>query len=432
MRKTLLYSVIFISLCCSGECANLMPHCTEEDGKVMDSYCADIQEGDAGGVVRCLEEHMDKVSSACAEDIKKNIEKFDRQTDHCRAAVKEYCGYKLNIRKPPSRKRAEKLSKCLIMNWDRLEEECRQYVRMSIPFFVLMEPGLEERAREMREKKSRERKVRINGKKVTVVKEEGDDVWYRAKIVDREVVDAYELCPEVDLEGLKPSAWNGWCSYSVKASWSKELIEELRGAGLLGFINDNGLYNGGIIRNKDQILEMVEQYSYNCPEGFKVNVYYHERWKIKAHVACSDNLEASYHGCDEKYVYTGTEKKFFGCQKFAECNEMDPKYVAYGDSERCGYCQAGGCMDHTMKDVGHRGIKLLYCRVNKKDPKTYPYCEGSNLIQHVGWNKGISKVEFKDNLPIKRFFYAVMKPGSPLEYVIEYNEYGMPSVKKDM
>ena len=419
MIKAVSFIIVFIGLACSVSWAN---PCTREDEKNMESYCGDVKEGDASGAIRCLEKNIDKLSPACAEDMRKNIENLDRQTDHCRAAVKEYCGYKLNIKKPPGRKKAEKLSECLMMNWDQLGEECRQYVRMSIPFFVLMEPGLEERAREMREKKSRERKVRINGKKVTVVKEEGDDVWYRAQIVDRKVVDAYELCPEVDLEGLKSEvSIGGVCYYDVKARWTKDIVEELREAGLLDFINNHGLYDGGILRDEEQILGIVEQYSHNCPEGFNVDVINY--FNGTQQVICGEKESRD---CKQEYVHT--KKKFFGCQKFAECNEMDPKYVAYGDPERCGYCQAGGCLDHGMKGVS-RGIDLLYCRVNRKDPKTYPYCEGKKKTSvYHGAYRGVTNVLFENGLPKESIF----RMGREELYKTEYNEHGMPSVKKDM
>jgi hypothetical protein len=182
-------------------------------------------------------------------------------------------------------------------------------------------------------------------------------------------VEEYEFCPVQD-KGLKryinyrqPS-----CGYEVINNWKREFIKDLKDKNLLTKIDHWGLLNRSDVNN--DILEIVKEFSSRCPANFSLDINNSPDSKNQF-VYCT---KVSF-SCPPWYR-TSPKKDgdFFGCQRYASCEETNPLSYEIDDPRYCALCPAGGCIDHTKTETDWSENKIGYCRVNEANPQQSVGC----------------------------------------------------------
>lgn len=348
--------------------------CADDDVICEEAYrdfCGEYEATeDAPAMARCLEEKFDQLPLACQPAARSELEQYKKMIEPCRENVKGRCGYDLGKVVPKKQEEAQELFQCLIINWDQLDEGCQEHVRRSVPFFAVIEEGLVDQDLSAYKKRGGGKKVEVKGArgKVRAVEQEGDVIWYKAKLIDREVVESYPFCPEVEDEGLELEVHElGYgCSYRVMDEVPQRIINELKANNVLKKISYLGV-RGVPNTAKDQtITDVLTKYASRCPDGFQLDVY-NDEFRNEQRVYCK-SIEKQY--CDTLHGWVNSYPKegMYGCKKMAQCVDMDEAYEDFGHRKLCGYCYAGGCVDPSRTHNYHTN-PLVYCKVNTANPE---------------------------------------------------------------
>lgn len=326
---------------------------------------------DAKRSMECLKKNRDKFLGECGVYIDEVLGGFESQRP-CLEDSLRLCGIDLvkMAAKDPSQNYMEKVNECMIMKWDELSPGCREENRVVFDAIGLGEEEIKKEGLRLKERDKRRGFVWVKGKAVMAQAREGDLIWYAAKVREKKILDRYPFCPEVKGKGLEvQDAWRkGDCFYKVKAPWGGGVIEDLKKSGMLEKITDWGIRRQGLIKTDQIIREIVEKYTSNCPERFDLDVTYYSYQNEKFAVSCDG--KHGYDTCQEGYLRSSYDDGFFGCVKYASCEETNPRYIDVGGG--CFECEAGGCVDY------ERWVELgvgAICKVNYKDPAKTPACK---------------------------------------------------------
>ena len=130
-----------------------------------------------------------------------------------------------------------------------------------------------------------------------------------------------------------------------------------------------------LVRALSLVVNILDQYNQHCPENFETEIWLES--KLINNVSQPIGYGAvmcqrkDYDTCREGYVksYYSTYG-YFGCVKYASCEETNPRYIQVGDG--CVECEAGGCVDYER--WAELGVGTV-CKVNYKDPARTPACK---------------------------------------------------------
>ena len=419
----------------------------------MRKFCEGNLEQNVGEFHRCLESHLADLPQSCQWEWKQLVEMHKREMAACGDDYRKLCGIdKDKLKAADYEQAAEKITACVGENLGLLSDGCWEFVKeTSGPLLEGMDR--EKLRREALQKTQRRKKVKVKGKGwVTAEAQEGDVIWYKAKERQRKIVDRYPFCPEVKDKGLElVDAVNmGTCFYDVTSSWEQELLEKLEKAQIL---KDLPAWSGGMrnyfnqlsqsertalngnreIRAVSFLVKILDQYNGYCPEGFKTEVYTSTQLidKIQkrtgyAGITCEKvRMDGERFSCQEGYQKSFYDKfsrnrGYFGCIKYASCEETNPKYAVAGGG--CVECNAGGCVDYEMSEE-LKGWAV--CQVNYKDPGKTPPCPEYYIKKWYNPDGSLQSEEYKQlNRTIKTkvydqdgqlLFYADYKDGKPLK-----------------
>ena len=271
------HTLLILLMCSSGACAQPQPQ-IEDCSEAYEEICENLPNLNIAEFTQCLKKNFAKIPAECQASAREQIKKYGEYGEGCGKDVKKLCGYNLNSLFPPDQKKAQKIYSCLIANWKKLSEGCQAYVRVSIPFFPIIEEGLQEQEWiDLRQNPKKKVKIAGTDKTVDAVLQEGDVVWYEAKLIPRKVVERYPFCPEVKDKGLKIIVNNlaHYCVYDVVDEMRKKVLNELKNLNFLEKIDYLGVRDWPSTQDKN-VVAVLDKYSSKCPDGFWIEIRNHQ------------------------------------------------------------------------------------------------------------------------------------------------------------
>ncbi|MCR4337723.1 MAG: hypothetical protein NUV91_07965 [Candidatus Omnitrophica bacterium] len=331
-------------------------------------YCGDVK--DFGSAAECLKKHRKEMFASCAEVVSQQVKKYDDMRKQCRKDIKKFCG--IDLDRVGNEAKAKKMQECVVEHWGELGEGCRDYYKRSVPILDEYGDELDEGYKKMKvEQEKKEKlgfvKVAGTGKKVKVQEQEGDMIWYEAKLVKKKVVDQYEFCPPLPKErGLRVNEGSTDCGYVVEAPWAKEIVNKLNKEGLLEKITH---LSEDSVRDKEdfeRIGNILEHYRLNCPQDFKVKIF-NDHYRKKQTIACEKVGEFV---CPGEYIKTFWDEGILGCQKFNVCHKG---LNEVGNPKFCADCYAGGVVDEMKGYPSDLKHPIVWCAVDMNPHKENRY-----------------------------------------------------------
>src|SRR3989338_7154860 len=361
------HTLLILLMCSSGACAQPQPQ-IEDCSEAYEEICENLPNLNIAEFTQCLKKNLAKIPAECQASAREQIKKYGEYGEGCGKDVKKLCGYNLNSLFPPDQKKAQKIYSCLIANWKKLSEGCQAYVRVSIPFFPIIEEGLQEQEWiDLRQNPKKKVKIAGTDKTVDAVLQEGDVVWYEAKLIERKVVERYPFCPEVKDKGLKLMINHNshTCYYEIKDEIKQKVIMELRSQNLLERVDYLGARRLKSAQDEGVVV-ILDKYSTKCPQGFFIDVF-NDHDTNNQQVLCKPKERQD---CDYSNGWRTSYPKegMLGCKRLPKCSDMNPSYHDFDYQQFCAECFAGGCLD-LKKSQNYTDDPQMYCKVNTQDPQ---------------------------------------------------------------
>ena len=347
---------------------NWMDRCQQENEKIC-SQMVDVDNFQKQ--MNCAMENKSQFSLECQRLLEKSIEQYNAFKEGCEKELKEYCGARLSDLVAEG---SGQNMQCLLEHWGWFLQICQRIFVEQLPYVEsLRDEGDLERYTSFRYEYSK-KVLPGNGKMVKVVREKDGVTWYLADLIKKDITEEFEFCPEVADKGLERgiNAYYLSCSYEVIAEWKNELIERLVSTDLAERITYIGLRNPGNEITDPEVLEIVNSYEKNCPAGFEVD-FINSVNRNEKRVYCK---RKKWFDCPAGWYKTKPKDgKFFGCRRYASCEEVNPDSFEIGNPKYCAVCQAGGCINTSKIRTGDNEFQIGYCQVNAENPVQMPKCE---------------------------------------------------------
>lgn len=257
-------------------------------------YCKDKKISnykDSRRYIECLKKNTANFSAQCREEVQEMVKEYEEEIEPC---VKDYlnlCGVDL-IKGSP---RDESWWGCMVKKWDQFSAACRKQNEIILELSGMSEDELAQA--NQHSKDSRPVQIKETSQTATALLQEGDLIWYPAKIKVKKIIERYPFCPPVKDKSLKltNAPQKGSCGYEVTAPWQEELVKELRDKNVFDFIDNSGARNSIRIFHQSQrdyfqrkksddaeynewvnamsIIEAIlDKYSVNCPRQFEADI----------------------------------------------------------------------------------------------------------------------------------------------------------------